>query len=1431
MANNQHSTPSISTAIDSVGSRQGQLSNRDRTDDPFLTLQGHGEPLQSLSVFLGGVEIGQTTVLSDGSWEFPIVQGLDVGKNSFTVQTSDTNGDTSAPSRKFSVTIDTSVEIAVGISVETDSNTDTTPMISGMAERGSTVEIFDGNTSLGTTQTAMDGSWQLELALDPGDHALTAQVTDSAGNISAMSVSSDISIQAATAPTPTPAPTPATGSGSSTGGGTPPAKAAVVIDTAEKAAAAGIFVSNDDTPTILGRTNPGLLVSLEIDGHSYGPTQADPAGLWSLDITNPLPQGLLGFTATTRNAAGNTATANAQMFIDSIASPPPTIDFAKDDVGSIQGFIAHPVITDDDAPGLSGTGAPGEILKLYLNGQLIITTKVDDNGNWKYTLNNSLLEGEHTFTATTTDFAGNESVPSADFVITVDRSAPDPIDDLSGYDDVGSITAVIQQNDIIDDTEPKIYGTAEAHAVVEVFDNGVSLGTTTADGKGDWSLTSTLSTGDHVISATQSDRAGNKSELSNTLTFSIDTTAPSASISINDGDGLISSSEEGKVELTAQISPGDLVDSITLSDGNKTITVKPADYTVDPVTGTVTIASQNVSSLSDGPINATIKAVDISGNSSLGQDSSNKDTSTSSSKISIDSISTDTGSSDSDFITKDQSLSVHGRVTKLLAVDEHIEVSNDGINWELATYDSSTKQWSLVDSDTHSSSFNYQVRIIDSAGNVGNTDQQSITIDTSAPGLVTLDKINDNVGQVKGDIPNNGVSDDNRPTFVGTAEANSIVTIYNKGTEIGTAISDSRGNWKHTPSSLPDGRYKISVSATDLAGNETAPTSPVRTFDIDTSAIDEITFKAVDNVGSDTGTIIANSTTDDAQPQIKGSDALAQATIEIFDGNTKIGTTTANNKGQWSFTPSTDITEGGHSISVRQIDSIGRVGPKSAELDFTVRTNIDIGNISDTDSSANSVSEFASIGDRVGITANAVDPDNQDTVSYSLLDNAGGLFSIDAQTGVVSVAGQLDYENQTSHSIVVEAESSDGSRTEKRISIDVEDVQYTITIGTWGGVYNLFENGGRINFYGTTDLPTGTILTIKSQGNGFNGNRSPYREEILTTTVSAGGTWSKSLSPAGQPTYNGGANISQGAWIYLATPAGSDWRTPGVLSNDVNIVSKGWSVENRNPAQTPLILDLDGDGVEIIDISKGVRFDLDADGKLDTTTWVNPDDGLLVRDINKDGLINDAKEIFGSQTIKDDGTRANDGFEALRELDENEDGVFDQQDQSFTELKVWQDLNSDGISQENELKTLAEIGLDSINLDATITSVDSQGNTSGLTSTWIDLSGNLHQIDDIWFDYTPGTTATELKNSEAAIEANDLLNDLTTEDSSSVDSLLSSLGTSATAAITAPQTNSESLQSDSAERTTTPQELNWEYDNLWDQFDNGAANSNVILWF
>ena len=76
---------------------------------------------------------------------------------------------------------------------------------------------------------------------------------------------------------------------------------------------------------------------------------------------------------------------------------------------------------------------------------------------------------------------------------------------------------------------------------------------------------------------------------------------------------------------------------------------------------------------------------------------------------------------------------------------------------------------------------------------------------------------------------------------------------------------------------------------------------------------------------------------------------------------------------------------------------------------------------------ANSVDEDATSGAVVGVTAFADDPDGTDTVSYSLDDDAGGLFSIDASTGVVAVAGALDYETATSHNITIRATSTDGN--------------------------------------------------------------------------------------------------------------------------------------------------------------------------------------------------------------------------------------------------------------------------------------------------------------------------------------------------------------------------------------------------------------------
>jgi hypothetical protein len=103
------------------------------------------------------------------------------------------------------------------------------------------------------------------------------------------------------------------------------------------------------------------------------------------------------------------------------------------------------------------------------------------------------------------------------------------------------------------------------------------------------------------------------------------------------------------------------------------------------------------------------------------------------------------------------------------------------------------------------------------------------------------------------------------------------------------------------------------------------------------------------------------------------------------------------------------------------------------------------------------------------------------------------------------------------------------------------------------------------------------------------------------------------------------------------------------------------------PRRDPLVLDLDGDGVETVSASNGAYFDHDGNGFAERSGWVSSDDGLLVFDKNGDGIVNDGKELFGDQTILEDGTKASHGFQALTDLDDNQDGKIDANDAAFSQ--------------------------------------------------------------------------------------------------------------------------------------------------------------------
>ena len=132
------------------------------------------------------------------------------------------------------------------------------------------------------------------------------------------------------------------------------------------------------------------------------------------------------------------------------------------------------------------------------------------------------------------------------------------------------------------------------------------------------------------------------------------------------------------------------------------------------------------------------------------------------------------------------------------------------------------------------------------------------------------------------------------------------------------------------------------------------------------------------------------------------------------------------------------------------------------------------------------------------------------------------------------------------------------------------------------------------------------------------------------------------------------------------------------------------------PPRDPLAIDLDGDGLETVGVNTGrpVLFDHNADGLRTATGWVRGDDAWLVLDRDGNGLIDSGRELFGEDTVlrNADGTTrmARNGFDALRSLDANADGVFNAADPAFTQVRLWQDLNQDGISQPAELQTLQQ---------------------------------------------------------------------------------------------------------------------------------------------
>ena len=170
---------------------------------------------------------------------------------------------------------------------------------------------------------------------------------------------------------------------------------------------------------------------------------------------------------------------------------------------------------------------------------------------------------------------------------------------------------------------------------------------------------------------------------------------------------------------------------------------------------------------------------------------------------------------------------------------------------------------------------------------------------------------------------------------------------------------------------------------------------------------------------------------------------------------------------------------------------------------------------------------------------------------------------------------------------------------------------------------------------------------------------------------------------------------------------------------------------------TPLVIDLGRDGLVLQNLDESeVTFDIDGDGQKENTAWTDGSDGFLVADWNNDGQINDVTEMFGNSSL------GKDGFTELAELDSNGDGIVNYNDEKFAELQIWKDENSDGLTQEGELKSLASFDITGFDLETEY--LDTVVNEQ-----WISEAADIiyengetgQDVYDVWFQNTPAENA------------------------------------------------------------------------------------------
>lgn len=288
---------------------------------------------------------------------------------------------------------------------------------------------------------------------------------------------------------------------------------------------------------------------------------------------------------------------------------------------------------------------------------------------------------------------------------------------------------------------------------------------------------------------------------------------------------------------------------------------------------------------------------------------------------------------------------------------------------------------------------------------------------------------------------------------------------------------------------------------------------------------------------------------------------------------------------------------------------------------------------------------------------------------------------------------------------------------------------------------NYIERANRNNFnrgeLGHRDMRGDLLNNAIGRGIGAAGGYATSDRELAVSILVALERGELVTQPQLDPRTLEG-NFPAALWPFPHSDVGT-WEIEGLPVNPSDAidirVNTQFSSSRKN--SSPLVLDLDGDGVEITRLSGAITFDHDADLVRTGTAWVGVDDGLLAMDRDGNGLIESGRELFGNNTQLPGGAFADDGYEALRALDSSGDGVLDAGDAAYSQLRVWRDVDQDGMSDSGELWTLEDIGIDRISLAAVdFTQVLEDGTRLDGAGSFL-VGGELRTYTDAWFAENP----------------------------------------------------------------------------------------------